>query len=117
MKPKDHVLRGEEALRAAMLEARTFAMKDVVLEPAELVWWRAQLRRRQAAMEKIGSPVRGVQAFTAAMLLVFAGLVAVLGWGSWLKPLEVRISMPGLCAAAVLIMLAGAVVYLTVERE
>ena len=86
----------DEMLGAAMLAAKAASVKAARLEPAELVWWRAQLRKRQAAMERVGGPIRGVQAFTAALVLCVAVLVAALSWGAWgecLRPVELLVSM------------------------
>ena len=37
-----------------------------------LLWWRAQLRRRNAAVESIGKPILGAQIFALLVSLVFA---------------------------------------------
>ena len=55
-----------------------------------LLWWRAQLRRRHAAVERIGKPILGAQIFALCVSLVFAiGFLATqathgLRWFSWL---------------------------------
>jgi hypothetical protein len=47
------------------------------LPSAGALWWRAQLRRRNAAIERIGRPILGAQIFAFAMiLLVAAGALA-----------------------------------------
>ena len=54
------------------------------LESAGAVWWRAQLRRRNAAIEKVGRPILGAQIFALVMSLVVAA--AVVAWrGATLK--------------------------------
>lgn len=103
-----------QILREAMQSAKSAAMPQARLEPAELVWWRAQLRKRQAALEKVSAPVRGAQAFTAALVLCVAAVVAVSGGGGLLKPL---VSTAGLVGLGMVVVLAGVVVYLTLERE
>ena len=93
------------------------------LDSPSLLWWRAQLRRRQAAMEKVNRPMWGAQIAAA----VFAVAVAV-GVGGYLYrdgTLQgaLRTTMTGfglapLLAIVMLLALAGGVVvYLTLERE
>src|SRR5258707_1336299 len=54
------------------------------LESAGALWWRAQLRRRNAAIEKVGRPILGAQIFALVMSVVVAA--AVLAWrGDTLK--------------------------------
>ena len=58
-----------------------------------LLWWRAQLRRRNAAVERIGRPIMGAQIFALAVNLVLAIGVTVwqahhgLSWLTWLEQL------------------------------
>jgi hypothetical protein len=42
------------------------------LEPPGVIWWRAQLRRRNAALEKIGKPILGAHIFAAVVSLLAA---------------------------------------------
>jgi hypothetical protein len=55
-----------------------------------LLWWRAQLRRRNAAVERIGKPILGAQIFALSVGIVFAiGFLATqathgLHWLTWL---------------------------------
>lgn len=56
-----------------------------------LLWWRAQLRRREAAMERIGRPILGAQIFALAVNL--AVVIAFVAWEAthgvdWLGWLE-----------------------------
>jgi hypothetical protein len=47
------------------------------LESPGVLWWRAQLRRRNAAIERIGKPLLGAQVFAIAVsLIVVAGFLA-----------------------------------------
>ncbi len=48
------------------------------LESAGALWWRAQLRRRNAAIERINRPILGAQIFA-----LFIGLVLGLGAIGW----------------------------------
>lgn len=53
------------------------------LEPAGAIWWRAQLRRRNAAIEKVSRPILGAQIFALAMTLVVLAAIAVWQIGNW----------------------------------
>ena len=104
--------------RAALVQAKR-------LDSPSLLWWRAQLRKRQAAMEKVNRPMWGAQ--IAAMVLAplvaagflwyslrdggFAGIAednSSAGFG--ITPL---VGMVMLLA----VLMGGVVVYLTLERE
>jgi hypothetical protein len=50
--------------------ARTAAMQRAPMAAAGPIWWRAQLRRRNAAFERIAKPIRTAQIFAAAICLV-----------------------------------------------
>jgi hypothetical protein len=63
------------------------------LESPGVIWWRAQLRRRNAAIERIGRPLLGAQIFAWAVCLA-AAVVYVLwqarrgfDWLAWLGDL------------------------------
>jgi hypothetical protein len=106
------------------------------LESAGALWWRAQLRRRNAAIEKVGRPILGAQIF-ALVISVIVG-VGVLAWqGSALRALlqdlpralhldalvPAALSQQGGMASIVLAVLAtvallsGVVVYLATEKQ
>ena len=58
-------------------QARAAAVVMPRLDAPGVVWWRAQLRRRNAAIERIGRPLLGAQLFALAMsLIVAAGMLA-----------------------------------------
>jgi hypothetical protein len=107
---------------------------------AGALWWRAQLRRRRAAVERMERPLIGAQIFALAVCLLaalgFAGFEARHGiaWLSWFEGLPqaataqiADISSSGLlssgwtwlllAAAAMLALLCGLVVYLASERQ
>jgi hypothetical protein len=71
--------------------ARTGTAGMARLESPGVLWWRAQLRRRNAAMERIGKPLLGAQVFAVAVsLIVVAGFLARgpgrgLLWRAWLE--------------------------------
>jgi len=49
--------------------ARTQSTATMQTQGAGLIWWRAQLRRRNAAIERIEKPILGAQLFALAMFL------------------------------------------------
>jgi hypothetical protein len=53
-------------------QARAHASAMPHLESSGVLWWRAQLRRRNAAVERIGRPILGAQIFALAISLVVA---------------------------------------------
>jgi len=62
----------------AMQRARVDAVNAARVEAAGMIWWRAQLRKRQAAMEIIARPVWGAQIFAWLLGVVVAiGFVVV----------------------------------------
>lgn len=103
------------------------------LVPANLVWWRAQLRRRQTAMEQVSKPIWGAQIFAVVMSL--CGVAGLAGWaterGEWRTLVASFEGMGGLLTSAknglgagvvivgvaALALLGAVTVFLTVERE
>jgi len=73
----------------AFQQARNEAMKQATAGSAGLLWWRAQLRRRNAAAEKITRPITIAHTFAFIVTLLFAGIFAAwqyghgLRWGTW----------------------------------
>jgi hypothetical protein len=63
---------------ATLRRARAEAVAQVKLPPPGILWWRAQLRRCNAAVEKIARPILGPQIFALAINLVLA--VAFILW-------------------------------------
>jgi hypothetical protein len=125
----------------AFRRAREESFRVAPVESAGIVWWRAQLRRRNAALERVARPMRQAQLFALAInLLVVAGFAVWqvrrgVDWLGWLPDLE-RLreagagtpwslaSMSGdwslvllAAAVAVVVGLSGLVVYLSLERE
>jgi len=74
---------------AAFQQARAQALAAARPVPPALVLWRAQLRRRNAALERIGRPLLGAQIFALVSALTavagFAGFEARRGanWLTW----------------------------------
>jgi hypothetical protein len=118
-----------EAFRGARVQTMQVAP---VMAPG-VIWWRAQVRRRQAALEQIARPMWGAQVFAFVVtLLLGAGLVAIevrrgfsLGEGARALHLEALLPAGGIgvemllvaaCVSAIAV-LGGVVVYLGVERR
>ncbi|SFS20743.1 hypothetical protein SAMN05421771_3798 [Granulicella pectinivorans] len=113
--------------------ARATAMQSAPAMAPGLIWWRAQVRRRQSALEQIARPVWGAQIFALAVtVLLGVGLVVVetrrgFDWqkGAQALHLEALLPMGGdglemvLLAACVglVAVLGGVVVYLGMERR
>jgi hypothetical protein len=63
-------------LMQAFRSARAESMSMVQPGSAGVLWWRAQLRRRRAAMQRIERPLLGAQIFALVVTLVIAGVFA-----------------------------------------
>ena len=73
----------------AFQSARSESEHAALSESPSLLWWRAQLRRRNAATERVSRPVTIAEIF-ALVVYVFVGVVLVasqyrhgLKWSSW----------------------------------
>jgi hypothetical protein len=106
------------------------------LESPGALWWRAQLRRRNAAIETVGRPILGAQIF-ALMLLVVVAAGALVWKGNllraWLEDLPRALHLDALVpsaltqsngmgwivlpALATVALLSGVVVYLATEKQ
>jgi hypothetical protein len=126
---------------SAFQHARAEAAGAAKLGSPGALWWRAQLRRRNAAVERVGKPILGAQIFALAINLfaVVALLVSQarhgLNWLSWLAQLPQPHSLhleslwPAtlfsagwsllvlIPALATLALLGGVVVYLASEKQ
>jgi len=80
-------------VRQLFAAERSKAAGEARLEPPGVLWWRAQLRRRNAAIERIGRPLLGAQIFALAVCLaaaagyVFAQARRGFDWLAWLTEL------------------------------
>jgi hypothetical protein len=64
--------------------ARAVSMSTPQLPPPGVLWWRAQLRRRNAAVQRINKPILGAQIFALSItLIVAAGFVLSQAKQSW----------------------------------
>ena len=120
----------------AFRQARAGASAVAPLQSAGALWWRAQLRRRNAAIERIGKPILGAQIFAVAVtLLIAAGFIATqarqgLRWMSWLADLPGSLHMLAMWhvsfdnrllllvpVLATVALLSGVVIYLASEKQ
>ncbi len=78
---------------AAFQCARTEASGVAKVGSPGVLWWRAQLRQRNMAVERIGRPILGAQIFALAVNLLLAVVFVVwqarhgLAWLTWLEQL------------------------------
>jgi hypothetical protein len=56
--------------------ARAASLPTPQLPPAGVLWWRAQLRRRNAAVQRINKPILGALMFSFSVTLIVAFLFA-----------------------------------------
>jgi len=61
----------------AFRSERQVAVAQVYLDPPGVIWWRAQLCRRNAAIERLGRPVLGAQIFALSIVLLIAVGLAI----------------------------------------
>src|SRR5512146_2483283 len=82
----------------AFLRVRNQAIAAAKLGSPGVIWWRAQLRRRNAAVERISRPILSAQIFAIAINVVLAVGVAVwqarhgLAWLTWLQQLPQNVT-------------------------
>lgn len=118
-------------------KARAESAEDPTTASASLLWWRAQLRRRYAAEEKVSKPITIAQTFAWVVTLLVAIVFAAsqyqhgLHWASWWPELErslvsvhwplatkfgwnLLLLIPGL---GILALLSGVVLYLVSEKQ
>jgi hypothetical protein len=125
----------------AFQTARTHAAAAATPASPGLLWWRAQLRRRNAAVERIGKPILRAQIFAFSVSILFAVGFLVsqathgLRWLSWLQqfPQAPQLHWEALWPTAVfnsgsslpllipvlatLALLSGVVIYLASEKQ
>jgi hypothetical protein len=119
-----------------MQAARTRSAEMPRLEAPGAIWWRAQLRRRNAAIEKVTRPILGAQLFALAMALVVAVGVVIWqadNWRGWVEDLPRVLHLGALLPTsmtnsgetlwivvpvlATIALLSGVVVYLASEKQ
>jgi len=85
-------------LRQSFRQARAVTSAEAQLPPPGLLWWRAQLRRRNAALARVQKPIVGAQIFALLVTLALAcgfvivemrsdpdGKLSLIGWMSSLS--------------------------------
>jgi len=129
------------AVILAFQSARAQAASAAKLGAPGALWWRGQLRRRNAAVERVGRPILGAQIFALCICALAAAALAVsqarhgLHWLAWLAQLPQPLSLhldalwpfslsssgAGLLVLipvlATLALLSGLVVYLASEKQ
>ncbi len=108
-------------LMHAMRESRAAAASAARLQPAGVLWWRAQLRRRRAAVESIERPMLAAQVFAAVFALAAAAFFLAsrttteFAWLRWLealpRALHLEALLPGMQGNAAAGLLAAGVVF------
>jgi len=124
----------------AFQQSRAAAAAEVRLPAPGAIWWRAQLRRRNAAVERVGRPILGAYVFALSITVLVAAGLAIsqarhgLRWLDWLMAwlgdaLPTQMFSPSawlssggslmvLIPVFATVVLVGAVaVYLTAERQ
>jgi hypothetical protein len=81
-----------EAVQFAQIfqAARAASMQRAPMTAAGPIWWRAQLRRRNATLERIAKPIRTAQIFAACVCLIATIAILIFeqrSGNSWLNGL------------------------------
>ena len=94
---RDHVAacsscRSLVAVTQAFRADRAVASAQARLDSPGALFWRAQLRRRNVALQRIARPVLGAQIFAVVLTLIAAGAFLAIqsrdAWSSWLSDLS-----------------------------
>ena len=131
-------------LRTAFRSARATAVSEARPVAPSAIWWRAQLRRRNAAVDRVARPILGAQIFALAanlfvlFVLIISQATHGVRWLSWFAPSSTPSgasfwagmqtlsptalfnpswTLPVLLPfLAIAVLLGGAVVYLVADR-
>jgi hypothetical protein len=124
----------------AFQQSRAAAAAQAQLPAPGAIWWRAQVRRRNAAVERVGKPILGAYVFALSMTVLVAVVFAIsqarhgIRWLDWLGQSQdstthfqwlnsFTLSSSGWSLAvlipvlATLALLGAVAVYLTAERQ
>lgn len=123
----------------AFQQSRAITAAQAQLPAPGVLWWRAQLRRRNAALERVGRPILGAYVFAFSMTLLVAAVLLIgqahhgVRWLDWLADSQASLhfqsfnplsllnpgwSLTALIPIAATVALLGAVVvYLAAERQ
>jgi len=75
----------------AFQQSRSAAATEVRLPTPGAIWWRAQLRSRNAAVERVGKPIFGAYVFALSIMVLVTAALAInqarhgLRWLDWLS--------------------------------
>lgn len=115
-------------LRTAMQGLRAEDMGAARLESPGVIWWRAQLRRRNAALQQVARPLKVAQMFAMAVVVSFAAgfgvselrhssewmeRIEAISWGSVLSGWGLVIAVMGVVGVG---LLGAVAVYLASDR-
>jgi hypothetical protein len=126
-------------VKQAFRAERTAAAAAARLEPPGVLWWRAQLRRRNAALARIGKPILGAQIFSVAVTLAAAIFYLAwqarrgYGWPAWLQQFPRALHLEALLpdaftrypggtllvfsGLAMVALMSGVIVYMASEKH
>lgn len=118
----------EVLLTTHFQQTRTQTIAAAQPEAASLLWWRAQIRRRNAALARAGRPIAAAQGFALAVALLCIAAVVATHWASLLSR---TLSVPGAAAAltsdiglvplilaiTLITTLGGVALYLSTDRH
>ena len=126
-------------LKQAFRAERAVAANAARLESPGVLWWRAQLRRRHAAIERIGRPILGAQIFALGVTLMAAIVYMAsqarrgFGWLAWFeqlpRALHLEVLLPDvlqkyhgetwlvLSLGAMLVLTSGVIAYVASEKR
>lgn len=110
----------------ALRRSRSAAIQAPQLSSPGLLWWRAQIRRRNVAIERVTRTIAVAEA--VALVLVVVAAIGLIGWqhqhlAGWLSgvwgPLANVAQVPGLLMLGVstLVIFGGFAVYLIRAKE
>jgi hypothetical protein len=109
----------------ALRQSRHEAVQLPQLPSSGMLWWRGQIRRRNAAIERMTRPVAIAE--KVAVLAVLVAAVALIAWqqqqlAAWFSsiwgPLSSVVQMPGLIMVGVTVLIFGGfAVYLLKAKE
>jgi len=113
-------------LRTAMQGMRAEDMEAARLEAPGVIWWRAQLRRRNAVLQQVARPLKAAQLFAMAVVVSFAAgfgvselrhssewmaWVQAISWGSVFSGWGLMVAVMGVVG-----LLGAVAVYLAADR-
>ncbi|MGA8938401.1 MAG: hypothetical protein WB439_04475 [Acidobacteriaceae bacterium] len=141
------ICRNTIAVRSAFQNALAESKVEAKLDSANILWWRAQLRRRNEAVERVSRPLAGAHRFALALNLLAAIASAIWlsrqgqGWQAWLADVHLPTLPSGsdvlhsqtllsftqsmqswnvallIPCAAAIALLGGVVIYLAADRS